>query len=420
MLEVSAEWNQPCRSQSGTPDLFLGVRIRPSGELSDPPVQVLVLLDLSKSMTGVKLDNAKAAVLKVWDLLRPGDRLAMMTFSTRVNPCLDWTEKGRANDDIVRNAVGSCAVEVVTLLDDGLSEAIEVASRAPTGAPRFIWVVTDGDPTDALGHPAEDHRRYLERVAAAADLGLSVGAVGLGDAKHYRHQFLRDLSDRGRGSFCYAPDPETLSAKLEGQLAAAHDVVASQGRMEVSFTGGARLVSAARIVPEYLPIRVSDGVGSWSPETGPLSRPRTVVMLEVVHTVFGAPLGVLDMGEISVSAIAGGSRLEAPPVPVRIEVAPSSSRKIYDRNQEIEALRWKWLLNRAAAMRADTGDPAEKLRATEDLARLSRETGDLEEAVRYAAEADLLRQGGDLSPDQLARAEDSARRSGPIALSRRT
>ena len=55
-----------------------------SGVLCPRKTNVVVVLDLSGSMAGPLLEQAKAAILRLWDLLQRGDSLTIITFNTCV------------------------------------------------------------------------------------------------------------------------------------------------------------------------------------------------------------------------------------------------------------------------------------------------------------------------------------------------
>jgi Mg-chelatase subunit ChlD len=416
MFEVKAKWNQSCRSLSGAATLYLGVRIRPVVASRAAPVHIVVLLDVSTSMDGEKLEQAKQAVQAVWEQLNPGDRLSLLTFSTRVGHCLDWAEKGCSRSAEVMAAIENCEVEGVTLLDDGLREAIALAGGAPATDSRFVWLVTDGNPTDRHGRKILDLDPYVAAATEAARQGVVVGALGLGDARNYRHQFLRDLADHGQGAFCYAPDPHQLAAKLSEQLRSVEAVAATRGRIEASFEDGTNLLSAARVVPEYMPLDLPDGQGSWSLALGPISTPETIIMLEVAHTAFGLQPGSYHVGDLKVSAFFGRERYEAAVIPLNLELASVGSRKVFGRDATMENMRIAFLISRNAQFRANTDDLAEKVRATEEMADLVRETGDMFSATHLEAEAQQLREGLSLSPEQEAQDEANSRRTGPMLL----
>jgi hypothetical protein len=418
MLDVRAEWNQPCRSNAGLSKLYLGLRIRPGAAEGSTPVNIVVLLDVSTSMDGEKLENARLAVRQVWDKLGLGDRLYLLTFSSRVTHRLEWAEKGQIYTGFVSGKIDECEVEGVTLLGAGLTEAIRVASAAPAAGPRFIWLVTDGHPTNSMGGRVENLEPFLAAAAQGASQGLSIGALGLGDAQDYRFGFLRDLADKGQGEVCYAPDPQELSQKLAEQLEAAKAVTATQGRVEITLSEGAEVLSAGRVglTSSYMPLDLPGGRGSWSIPIGRISTPETIVLLEVAHTAFGDTSGDITLGQATVSATIRGERYTLPTVPIRLEIAQPGSRKVFDRSQTMENMRVAMLIARAAQLRANTNDLGAKARATDDMADLARASGDIPRALKLEAEAEKLRAGRKPSADEEARAEMDGRGTGPILL----
>lgn len=56
-----------------------------TGHQSSRKTNVVVVLDLSSSMKGPLLEQAKAAILRLWQLLDRGDSLTIITFNTKVN-----------------------------------------------------------------------------------------------------------------------------------------------------------------------------------------------------------------------------------------------------------------------------------------------------------------------------------------------
>lgn len=416
MLDVRTEWNQPCRNHLGAATLYLGVRIKPQAAIDATPVHIVVLLDVSTSMDGEKLDNARKAVSEVWQGLDPGDRLYLLTFSSRVTHRLEWAERGQTDTSFVSKKIGECEVEGVTLLGAGLTEAIRVAGAAPAAGPRFIWLVTDGDPTNTQGRRVTELEPFLRATTNGAGQGLSIGALGLGDAEQYRFGFLRDLADKGQGELCYAPNPQELSKKLAEQLRAAKAVTATQGRVDVTLGEGTEVITAARVVPEYMPLDLPGGRSSWSVPIGRISAPETIVVLEVAHTAFGDLTGEVLLGQATVSASIRGERCTTPSVPIHLELAPPGSRKVFSRSKTLENMRVALLISRNAQIRACTNDLEAKARATDDMADLVRATGDLPRASRLEAEAEQLRNGRKLSADQEARAEIDGRSTGPILL----
>lgn len=416
MLNVTASWNQPCRSTAGATTLYLGVRIRAQPDSAPAGVCGVVVLDLSNSMAGAKLAAARQAVRQLWTELRTGDSLAIIGFGASSTVLLPWSQKGQLADSLLDEVLAACSTRGVTNLRAGLLEAIHLAVRSPPAVARFIWLVTDGDPTDAEGKRVTNFTPYLDDAVAGAISGISISAIGLGSAEHYSASFLRDLSDRGRGSFCYAATPDLLALQLQARLATAHRVVASSAQLELTLEPGNQLLAAARVVPEYVPLELSGGKGKWSVALGAIATPETVLLLEIATA--GPFLGtaiVREVGELRVAADKNDPAGAAASVKLSLHYARPGSPELLTRDPVLEGLRYSMLLVRNEAMRLCAQTPAEKLRATEVMIDLVRRTGDAAVLQKLQAEAVQLSQNRALTADQEATLMQDIRATGRVA-----
>lgn len=410
MIEASTSWNQPYRSASGTNTLFLGVRLRATAQTQRLPVHAVVLLDLSSSMAGAKLLAACQAVHALWQELRDEDLLSVVSFASDTAVVLPWSQKGRTAESRIRSLLSACRAEGVTDLRAGLREALRVAGESPQSGARFVWLVTDGDPTTRSGGSVDDLSLYLEDAGAAARGGLVLGALGVGPADAYRADFLRDLADRGRGAFCYAATPEILGTMLRQQLQNAQRVTALAGQLSLRLRPGNTLLNASRMVPSYTPLDLASGGGVSTIAVGPLAQPETVVLCEIASAApFAAGIGIHEVGVLEASAEADGGRQAATPLTLRIQDVLPGSPELLERDRLMEQLRISMLLARNVALRERAVTATEKLRATEVLLDLSRKTGDERLSERLRAEAAQLQKNQLLSKNQEAQATQDIR-----------
>ena len=177
------------------------------------PRDLTLVLDVSGSMSGAKIDQAKAALRQAIAALRPDDRFRLVAFSTRVVHFRD--DYVPATPDNVRDA----RAFLDGLAADGgtnIAGALDDVLGAPADAERLALVVfvTDGMPT--VGEQSPD------RIASAA--GGRIGrarlfTVGVGyDVNTY---LLDRLAAEGRGAAEYvAPnaDIETAMSDLLGKI----------------------------------------------------------------------------------------------------------------------------------------------------------------------------------------------------------
>src|SRR5216117_1739337 len=152
---------------------------------------LVAVLDVSGSMSGEKLDQAKAALVQLLGTLRPADRFRLVAFSSAVRRYADgWTEASgehvRAAQDWVRNLQANGGTDIAGALGEAF------AAAPAEGALGVVVFLTDGMPTVGDTDP--------EHIADQAEHGrgaFRVFAFGIGyDVNTY---VLDRLTERARG-----------------------------------------------------------------------------------------------------------------------------------------------------------------------------------------------------------------------------
>ena len=135
------------------------------------PLDVVLVLDASNSMTGDKLAAAQNAARAFVDMLRLGkDRVGLVTFSTDARLMIGQTTDGAA----FVGAVDRIALSAGTRMDSGLALALGTMLASPRpDAKQAVVLLTDGR-QDAEPQAAVDAAAALRRA------GIDVLAVGLG------------------------------------------------------------------------------------------------------------------------------------------------------------------------------------------------------------------------------------------------
>ena len=199
----------------GEPGFFMLLLAPPQLEEGNViPRDLSLVVDVSGSMSGVKMDQAKAAILQTLETLRPTDRFRLVAFSSAVRnfrpgfvqaTAENVTAARRFADNLTANGGTNIAGALDAVLNLAPSE-----ERLP-----IIIFLTDGIPS--IGEQAPD------RIAEAA--GSRIGrnrifTVGVG---HDVNTYLLDrLAKEGRGSAEYvAPDADveiavgSLASKIQ-------------------------------------------------------------------------------------------------------------------------------------------------------------------------------------------------------------
>lgn len=185
----------------------------PPAETAEVGRDLTLVVDVSGSMSGAKMDQAKAALLQALATLRTRDRFRLIAFSSGVRSFREGFTA--VTPDAVadaRNFVNGLAANGGT----NLAGAVEAALAAPADAERLSIVVLLTDGLPSVGEQAPD------RIAAeaAGRIGRArIFTVGVG---HDVNTYLLDrLAVEGRGSATYvAPGADVGDAvgSLLGKL----------------------------------------------------------------------------------------------------------------------------------------------------------------------------------------------------------
>lgn len=179
------------------------------------PRDVVLVLDTSGSMAGVKMDQARKAVRHCLDRLNPQDRFAVCNFSTTVGKYRDGlVESSREQVDNAKRWVDQLRAAGGTAIDDALAEALSYRTSEPDRTFTVIFF-TDGQPTIGEVNP----EKILKRFAAKNSANTRVFTFGVGD--DVNAALLDQIADQSRAVSTYvrpAEDIETKSAALYSKV----------------------------------------------------------------------------------------------------------------------------------------------------------------------------------------------------------
>ena len=200
---------------SGTEDGYFMLLLAPApaGRAQSVSRDLTLVVDISGSMSGTKLEQAKAALQQALGTLSPNDRFRIIAFSSAVRSFREQPVPATtANLTDAREFVDGLGAEGGT----NLAGAIEAALRGNDDAERLAQIVLISDGVPSVGEQAPD------RIAsdAAARIGRArIFPFGVG---HDVNTYLLDrLASEGRGAVEYVPPGAsvetavgTLMAKL--------------------------------------------------------------------------------------------------------------------------------------------------------------------------------------------------------------
>lgn len=171
------------------------------------PRDVVLVLDTSGSMAGVKMDQARKALRQCLENLNAHDRFAVLNFSTAVGKYRDQLVE-RSNEQLenARRWIDKLSASGGTAIDDALSEALALRP-ADSQRPFVVVFFTDGQPTIGEIHPD----RILQRFNSRNTGNTRVFTFGVGD--DVNATLLDQLSESSRAVSTYVRPSEDIETK---------------------------------------------------------------------------------------------------------------------------------------------------------------------------------------------------------------
>jgi VWFA-related protein len=172
------------------------VRVQPAVSGSEE-LAVVLLIDISGSMRGARINAARQAATRFVERLRPGDRVAVITFSDDAVLRLDFTTDRQAVGVALRNVHAGTQ-------ETAIYDALNLAGRISWGSRpgrRAIVLLTDGKDTVSSLQSGDIVRLTEKR-------GVPVHAIAVGDQADTR--VLKRLAEMSGGTFNHARDASAL------------------------------------------------------------------------------------------------------------------------------------------------------------------------------------------------------------------
>lgn len=160
-------------------------------------VEVVLALDISGSMEGGALEQAKAAAQSFLGGLAFQDRVAVVTFHDTVDLILPFTQDRTAAEAAIQSLTAGGG----TALYQATAESIRLAAGTESSR-RAVVLLSDGvDNGSLLTRP--------EALAPAETLGVPVFAIGLG--ADIDREYLQELAEVSGGRAAETPSPDGLA-----------------------------------------------------------------------------------------------------------------------------------------------------------------------------------------------------------------
>jgi Ca-activated chloride channel family protein len=276
-------------------ELVMRAAPEPNVTIARRPTDLVVVLDRSGSMTGEKIEHARAAVRELTSQLGESDRFALVTYANVAALPIALAPATAAARAAWLEVVASIVPDGGTNVSAGLDLAMDLVERS-RGAGRAARAILI---SDGLANQGDDSTEGLVRRAGRAAHGEYVlSTVGVG--ADFNEYLMTALADAGTGNYYYLKAGADLGSVFAREFDAARTTVASALAVDVAPAEGVRVVDAGGYPLE----QTGDGV-RFRPGTLFAGQERRVwVTLATPHDVVGDH----DLGRVTLAYADGGGR----------------------------------------------------------------------------------------------------------------
>ena len=202
---------------------------RPSGERE--PISLIYVLDISGSMDADdRLGLAKIVMVGLFDMLREGDRVGLVTYGSEARVDYPLTDASRAGDLV--EIISGIRSEGATNLAEGIFKAYELAAGESERG-RRVRVVVLSDGVGNIGATGPD--TVLALVDQNAQQDAAVTAIGVGISGNYNDVMMEALANRGNGTYHYLRGEDQAADFLLNRAESVFREVARDARVQVEF-----------------------------------------------------------------------------------------------------------------------------------------------------------------------------------------
>jgi Ca-activated chloride channel family protein len=247
-IEVGVQFSRARLPRLSEPQLAYALLLfSPSTELVErpsPPLNLCLVLDVSTSMQGAKLETVKETALELLRRLRPQDIFSMVAFSDRAQLQIPATrgEDARRVEPRIHMLRADGGTEILQGLQAGVQEVRRSLDPAKTN---HVLLLTDGQ---TYG----DESSCLELAGSAATDGIGISGLGIGSG--WNDAFLDGLAGRAGGSCIYVADPKDISRQLLAKFDQLSEVYSSETVLGFELGEGVELSYAFRLQPDPAPL----------------------------------------------------------------------------------------------------------------------------------------------------------------------
>lgn len=201
-----------------------------------PPLNVAVVLDRSGSMSGQKIESAKASARRIVNMLGPNDRLAFVSYGSDVTVDFSSSLMTDNNRLAALRAINSVMEGGGTNLSGGFERGFNQIGRWKDGeAVNRLILLSDGHAN--IGMTSSSGLIGLSKNALETDVSVTTMGIGL----DYNEDLMTRMANEGAGNYYFIDRPETIVSAFDKELNGLKSVVARNVAAVVTLGEGVEL-----------------------------------------------------------------------------------------------------------------------------------------------------------------------------------
>jgi Ca-activated chloride channel family protein len=185
------------------------------------PTDVLVVLDVSGSMSGQKLEYAKQALHQLIERVGPSDRFGLITYESSAGVMIPLAANSGGASARWHRQVDALDASGGTNIGEGLELGLEQLAKREPGRNARVLLLSDGQAT--VGDTSLEGLRGRAQRYMRAEHVLST--LGIGD--DFNEDVMTRIAETGTGNFYYLSKVALLGRFFDAELKAAGETVAS-------------------------------------------------------------------------------------------------------------------------------------------------------------------------------------------------
>ncbi|WP_267643316.1 vWA domain-containing protein [Haloarchaeobius amylolyticus] len=234
-MELEARLNRPYISPDGGA-VYGEIDVDPDeiqGQGGSSTRHIAFCIDVSTSMSGDPLHQAKQGCSSVLTQLNPDDHVSIVAFSSNAEVILEPVRFGDTSAGEIEDYIDELEVRQATNIEDGLKLArstIEDLGDAGTVAKRIL-LLSDGEPNTGM----TDVDSFGTLASDFGDAGLSIISAGFGT--HYDEDIIRVIGEASQGEWDHLSEANQIMQFFNDTVYEAGEVSLANPRLELDLDG---------------------------------------------------------------------------------------------------------------------------------------------------------------------------------------